>query len=80
MYDTENIEITIQFGYLRTGYVIRDDHTLTVWNKMCVPNIPELKTDILEESCSSSYPMHLDSTKMYHTWKSTTSGQVWREI
>ena len=34
---------------------------------MCVPEIGELKREIMEEAHSSAYAMHPGSTKMYHT-------------
>ena len=34
---------------------------------MCVPEIGELKREIMEEAHSSAYAMHHGSTKMYHT-------------
>ena len=34
---------------------------------MCVPDIGELKREIMEEAHSSAYAMHPGSTKMYHT-------------
>ena len=36
-------------------------------NRLCVPNIKELKKDIMEEAHCSVYAMHPGSTKMYHT-------------
>ena len=35
--------------------------------RMCVPEIGELKREIMEEAHSSTYTMHLGSTKMFHT-------------
>ncbi|CAA3011865.1 reverse transcriptase [Olea europaea subsp. europaea] len=54
---------------LRTDYVIRDDGSLAMGSKLCVPDIPELKNEILEEAHSSAYAMHPGSIKMYHTLK-----------
>ena len=34
---------------------------------MCVPEIGELKREIVEEAHSSAYAMHPGSTKMHHT-------------
>ena len=34
---------------------------------MCIPEIGELKREIMEEAHSSAYAMHHGSTKMYHT-------------
>ena len=47
---------------------IRDyDGMLMQGDKMYVPNIEELKRDILDEAHISAYAMHPESTKMYHT-------------
>ncbi|XP_022854588.1 uncharacterized protein LOC111375904 [Olea europaea var. sylvestris] len=54
---------------LRMDYVIGDDGALVMGNRLCVPDILELKKEILEEAHSSTYAMHPDSTKMYHTLK-----------
>ena len=37
--------------------------------RMCVPEYGELKKDTMEEVHSSSYAMHLGSSKMYRTLK-----------
>ena len=36
-------------------------------SRMCVPEIGELKREIMQEAHSSAYAMHPGSTKMYHT-------------
>ena len=38
-------------------------------SRMSVPEYGELKRDIMEEAHSSTYAMHLCSTKMYRTLK-----------
>ena len=37
--------------------------------KMYVPNIVELKKEILDEAHISAYAMHPRGTKMYHTFR-----------
>lgn len=54
---------------LRTDHAIRNDGLLVMENRLCVPDIAELKKEILEEAYSSAYAMHPGSTKMYHTLK-----------
>ncbi|XP_022887787.1 uncharacterized protein LOC111403491 [Olea europaea var. sylvestris] len=54
---------------LRMDYVIRNDGALAMGNRLCVPDISELKKEILEEAHSSAYAMHPGSSKMYHTLK-----------
>ena len=36
-------------------------------NRLCVPDIKELKKEIMEEAHCSAYAMHPGSTKMYRT-------------
>ena len=36
-------------------------------HKLCLPDVGELKKEIMEEAHSSAYAMHSVSTKMYHT-------------
>ena len=49
------------------GFSVRADSTLMMGHKLCVPDVGELKKEIMEEAHSSTYAMHLGSTKMYHT-------------
>lgn len=34
-------------------------------NRLCVPNVDDLKNEIMNEAHSTRYSMHLSSTKMY---------------
>lgn len=36
-------------------------------SRLCVPDMRELKNEIMEEAYCSAYMMHLGSTKMYCT-------------
>ena len=38
-----------------------------IGHRLCVPDVVELKKEIMEEAHSSAYAMHPGSTKMYHT-------------
>ena len=49
------------------GFSVRADGTLMMGHRLCVPDVGELKKEIMEEAHSSAYAMHLGSTKMYHT-------------
>ncbi|XP_065866494.1 uncharacterized protein [Euphorbia lathyris] len=56
-----------------TDYKISIDGMLMFGDRMCVPNISDIKKEILEEAHDSSYAMHPGSTKMYrnlrdHFW------------
>lgn len=51
---------------LRTYFLLRDDGTLVVGSRLCMPNNLDFKNQILEKAHSSVYAMHLGSTMMYH--------------
>ena len=53
----------------QSDFAIRDDGTLVIGFRLCVPATEELKRQILEEDHSSAYAMHPGSTKMYRTLK-----------
>ncbi|KAL0405910.1 UNVERIFIED_CONTAM: hypothetical protein Slati_3904900 [Sesamum latifolium] len=46
-------------------FVIHNDGTLMNEKRMCVPNVEELRTEILHEAHYAPYAMHPGSTKMY---------------
>ena len=48
------------------GFSVLTDGTLMMGHRFCVPDVVELKKDIMEEAHSSAYVMHPGSTKMYH--------------
>ena len=54
-------------GSRKLEFQIRDDGVIVRGSRMCVPEIGELKREIMEEAHSSAYAMHPGSTKMYHT-------------
>ena len=54
-------------GGRKPEFHIRDDGVIVRGSRMCVPEIGELKREIMEEAHSSAYVMHPGSTKMYHT-------------
>ena len=49
------------------GFSVRADRTLMMGHRLGVPDVGGLKKEIMEEAHSSTYAMHLGSTKMYHT-------------
>ena len=49
------------------GFSVRADGTVMMGHRLCVPDVRELKKEIMEEAHSSAYAMHPRSTKMYHT-------------
>ena len=60
-------------GGRKPEFQIRDDGVIIRGSRMCVPEIGELKREIMEEAHSSAYAMHPGSTKIYfslreHYW------------
>ncbi|KAL5773512.1 hypothetical protein ACOSQ2_013436 [Xanthoceras sorbifolium] len=53
----------------RTNILVRGDGTVTLGQRLCVPDVEELKREIMEETHSSAYAIHLGSTKMYRILK-----------
>ena len=49
------------------GFLVLADGTLMMGHRLCVPDVGELKKEIMENAHSSAYAMHLRRTKMYHT-------------
>ena len=49
------------------GFSVRADGTVMTGHRLCVPDVGELKKEIMEEAHYSAYAMHPGSTKMYHT-------------
>ena len=44
---------------------------LRMGTRLCVPNVDDLRKELLEEAHYSAYSVHPGSTKMYHTLKDT---------
>ena len=42
---------------------------MVMGQRLCVPDIGDVRREIMEEAHSSSYAMHPRSTKMYHILK-----------
>ena len=51
----------------QSTFSIKDDGTLILGHRLCVPEVGDLKREIMEEAHSSAYAMHPRSTKMYRT-------------
>ena len=51
-------------------FVLDDDGTLYHGKRICVPNIEELKAELMHEAHFAPYAMHPGSTKMYKDLKS----------
>ena len=48
---------------------LREDGTVVMGQRLCVPDVGHVRREIMEEAHSSAYAMHPGSTKMYHTLK-----------
>ena len=52
-------------GELGNDFMIIQDGMLVMKDKICVPNVDDLRKAIMEEAHYSAYVMHPGSTKMY---------------
>ena len=66
----QKILFEVQQGQSR-GFVIDNEGTLRLGTRLCVPNVEELRKEIMEEAHFSAYSIHPGSTKMYHDLKDT---------
>ena len=55
----------IQQG-VETSFSIQDD-ILMVGNRLCVPDVDNLRREILDEAHNAPYAIHPGTTKMYKT-------------
>ena len=53
----------------KTNYSIEGDGGLYYKNKLCVPNVEELKKKLMYESNNTVFTMHLGGNKMYQDLK-----------
>ena len=51
------------------AFELKKDRILRCQNRLCVPNIDELRKRIMMEAQHSRYSVHPGSTKMYHDMK-----------
>ena len=58
-----------QIVKLREDLSLREDGTMVMGQRLCVPDVGDVRREIMEEAHSSAYAMHPGSTKMYHTLK-----------
>ena len=58
----------VEFGQ-REDLSLREDGTVVMGQRLSVPDVGDVRREIMEEAHSSSYAMHPGSTKMYHTLK-----------
>ena len=56
----------------------RGDGVLRYQGRLCVPNVDDLRRQIMEEAYGSLYSIHLGVTKMYHDLHRSIGGTVLR--
>ena len=56
-------------GEIWENFMITQDGMLVMKDRICVPNINDLRKAIIEETHCSTYAMHLGSIKMYQIIK-----------
>ena len=52
-------------------FIIDNEGTLRLGTRLCVPDVDELRKEIMGEAHFSAYSIHSGSTKMYHDLKDT---------
>ena len=52
-------------------FVFDEECVLRLGTRLCVPDMDDLRKELLEEAHYSTYSVHPGSTKMYHTLKDT---------
>ena len=52
-------------------FIVDEEGVLRLGTRLCVPDVDDLRKELLEEAHYSAYSVHPGSTKMYHTLKDT---------
>ena len=66
----QKIRVEVQQGQSQ-DFVIDSEGTLRLGTRLCVPDVDELRKEIMEGAHFSAYSIHPGSTKMYHDLKDT---------
>ncbi len=53
----------------KPDYLIKGDGWMNYKNRLCVPNIDNLKKSVMKQAYDTSYTMHPGGNKMYQTLK-----------
>ena len=61
---------------LNESFPLGRDGVLRYQNRLCVPNIDDLRANIIVEDHGSRYSIHPRSTKMYHDLKESIGAMV----
>ena len=54
---------------MNESFVLGGDDILRYQDRLCVPDVDDLRTKIIAEAHGSNYSIHPGSTKMYHDLK-----------
>ena len=54
---------------MNESFSLGDDVILRYQNRLCVPDVDDLRTRVVAEAYGSRYSIHPGSTKMYHDLK-----------
>ena len=60
----------------RGDFSLGQDGVVVMGQRLCVPDVGDVRREIMEEAHSSTYAMHPGSTKMYHTLEEHYCGRV----
>ena len=66
----QKIRFEVQQGQSR-NFMIDNESTLRLGTRLCMPDVDELRKEIMEEAHFSAYSIHPGSTKMYYDLKDT---------
>ena len=66
----QKILFEVQQGQSR-DFIVDREGTLRLGTRLCVPDVDELRKEIMKEAHFSAYSIHPGSTKMYHDLKDT---------
>ena len=66
----QKIRFEVQQGRSQ-DFMIDSEGILRLGTRLCVPDVGELRKEIMEESHFSAYNIHPGSNKMYHNLKDT---------
>ena len=58
-------------------FIIDSEGTLRLGTRLCVPNVVELREEIIKEINFSTYSIHSSSTKAYHELNDT---YLWNRV
>ena len=60
------LEENVQSGKF-TNFTLDDEGVLWISGKLCVPDVDNLREEIIEEAYFAAYSVHPGATKMYHS-------------